>query len=184
MIDFDFKALKVEIVAASIQAINELTTQYNKEEFCSFSIYTDSGAMTVCSTMNTLSELKRVQAEEDPDEQAYFKFSPQEWPPRYEKGAEKSFNALCEKTYNAVMEDEEDDDEAWFKWFQENLTETCLSALEELRSDFLADRGDNFLLMFVVSDDDLPAKIQCAQVARLNSPVVAAEFKAWTKTWD
>ena len=70
-----------------------------------------------------------------------------------------------------------------FSSFKAELFETCLSALELLRSD--GDVDKNLLLMFSVSDVEPDAATELRRMKRLNPGSNAiSELTRWLKTWD
>lgn len=179
MPEFDFDALHRDVVDAAKTAFLEVTQKHPEEDFCAFALYTDDGAMTVCPAMNTTQFLEEMQ-EDDPDEWLSYKFGTAEWP--FEGvGADKQFNAICDRVRAEVFRLE--DDAAAFKAFKRDLIETCVQALETLRKDFFADQGEDFLLLFAISDGEESKKTQRERVARLNGKAVVREFKGWLDTW-
>lgn len=179
MSDFDFAELQADLESASKLALAEISTAYPDEVLCAFSLYSDSGAMTACVTVNTVSNLKRHQ-DENPDDQAYYKFSPAEW--HYElQGAQDEVSQICRRLYAAVIDNE---DEEWLERFRESLFETCVKALENLRNEgVFSHLGSDFLLVFAVSDSDPDPMVELANLSRLNSEANINELKAWQQTW-
>ncbi len=177
---FNFEALREAIVEAAKEAYLELTQAHPKETFVGFALYTDDGAMTVCAAMNTqafLAEKKR----EEPDDSLLYKYETAEWP--YEGvGADEKFGMICDHVREHVFSLE--DDETAYDKFKDALIETCVKALEDLRRNFFADMGEDFLLLFNISDGDEPKKVQIKRIARLNSMRVADEFKSWSDSWS
>lgn len=61
--------------------------------------------------------------------------------------------------------------------------DTCVASAGRVRETVLADQDDDFLVLVTISDGDEPKKELIRRVKLLNSPAVAAEFEAWTRTW-
>jgi hypothetical protein len=62
--------------------------------------------------------------------------------------------------------------------------QTCVLALGNLRNQgVFAPWGDDFLLVFAVSDSDPEPAEELAIITRLNSTATVDEFKAWLATW-
>lgn len=180
MVDFDFESLKKEIVLASKKAFLEVQSHNTNEKLCSFALCSDDGAMTVCPSINTERHLKR--ALDSNNGNLYFKFGTAEW--QFEaQGADEMFDAICDKVRGTALEVEDRDED--FLWFRQNLFETCVQSLEQLRREGFFEKHcePDFLLMFSVSDSDLSVEEELKKIARLNNPVVVKEFKQWTDTW-
>ncbi|CAN5899393.1 hypothetical protein BH11MYX2_BH11MYX2_11220 [soil metagenome] len=174
---FDFASLQTRIVAASTKGFADLARLSPKDPVCSFALYSDDGAMTVCPSFDTTAKLAERLASSAGD--LSYKFCPPEW--AYEsKGADREFNRICDDVGTFVMKIEELEVE--FSAFRDQLFETCLSALDELRA---APRfPPAVLLMFDVSDSNISKAKQLARMKRLNpgSPHLA-EFSRWAKSW-
>lgn len=179
MSEFDFAALQADLEAAAKLALVEMTAAHPEETLCGFALYSDSGAMTACIASNTLSHLQRHQAE-NPDDQAYYKFSPAEW--HFEgQGADRETQQICTRIREHVLDIE---DSPGFDAFREQLYQTCVQALENLRNQgVFAKFGADFLLVFSVSDDDPDPAVELANLSRLNSAATVEEFQAWLATW-
>jgi hypothetical protein len=178
---FDFDSLRVEIQNAARQALQEVVAEYGTEAICGFSLYSDDGAMTVCPATNTLAHLRQHQ-ERTPEEADYYKFSPAEWALEGD-GAVEAFNAICTKVRTYVMALDEDEDR--FVAFRDQLFETCVTVLEELRKagEFQRFGIPQIPVVFAVSDSDPQLVVECARMGRLNDPELVAEHRAWTDTW-
>lgn len=178
---FDFAALQTEIEGAARQAVEDMARRLPDETICAFALYTDGGAMTVCPATETLGHLRQAQ-HDSPGDEDFYRFSSAEW--GFEgDGAEDAFERICTRVRTEVLSREDED--TGFDEFKQQLCEVCVRALESLRAEGVFDRhGPEFLLMFGVSDDDVPAKVMRSWVERLNGPFVAAAFHAWTLTWD
>lgn len=171
---FDFAALQTRIVEASVKAFADLAVLAPDDPVCSFALYSDDGAMTVCPSFDTAGKLA-VRLAKSNNELAY-KYCPPEW--AYEaKGADREFTAICDDVRNHVMKKDTD-----FIPFRDQLFETCLRALDELRAT--GRYAPEILFLFDVPDTDIETSVQLAQMKRLNpgSPHVA-EYMRWSETW-
>lgn len=68
MTTFNFTNLQREIEAASKLAFEELLSLSPAEDFCAFALYSDSDALTVCPSVNTIDHLREVQSGDLGDE--------------------------------------------------------------------------------------------------------------------
>lgn len=179
MNDFDFAQLQADLEVAARVALAQIASEHPDETLCSFALYSDGDAMTACVAINTLSHLQCHQAE-NPDDQAYYKFSPAEW--HFEgEGADHEIEQICTRLRERVLATEDDPD---FDAFRERVYQTCVLALDNLRNQgVFAPWGDDFLLVFAVSDSDPEPAEELANITRLNSTATVDEFKAWLATW-
>lgn len=175
---FDFPALQQKIVAAATQAVQEVTQRLGDDEIRAFALYSDSRAMTVCPAFATRSYLNAIQ-QDGQDESLYYKYSTSEWPLEA-VGAEAAFGEICTLVREHVFSLEDDD--KVFMEFKTNLMNTCVASAKVLRDTVLADRGDDFLVLVTISDDDEPKRELIRRVILLNSPSTASEYEQWTRT--
>lgn len=164
-------------MAASAQAFNEVSARVKPDTLQAFALYSDEGAATVCPAFATRRFFDELR-EEDPDGWLDYKYSVAEWPLEAE-GAEEAFDDLCTLIREHVLTLQ---GEA-FEEFRENLMATLVASAQRLRKTELADQGNDFLVLVTVSDGDEPEELT-RRVQLLNSPAVAAEFEAWTRTWS
>jgi hypothetical protein len=175
----DFQALKSQLTRATQAAFTEVLAQHRAEGICSFALYSDEGALTVCPATNTLAHL----ATQAPEDLPYAKFEPAEW--RYENvGAAAQFDAIGQQLRAQAL-DEALTDEA-FEQFRQQLYATCVAVLDELRRQQFFDQaaGREVFLLFHVSDSDTPAEELAQLVGRLNPNAYGDEYLAWLSTWE
>ncbi len=170
---FDFAALQTRIVKASVKAFADLARLSPKDPVCSFALYSDDGAMTVCPAFDTRAKLATRLAKGAGH--LSDKYCPPEW--AYEaKGADQAFNKICKDVRDFVMKPE-----TKFTAFRDQLFETCLRALDELRASGRFD--PTILFMFEVSDSDTSKTVQLARMKRLNpGSAHLKEFRRFAKT--
>lgn len=176
---FDFQHLKQQLSQATQDAFLELLAAHRAEEFYSFALYSDEGAMTVCPAANTLAHL----AAQSPEDQQYAKFEPAEW--AYEmRGAAAQFDELSRQLRTHVLD--EALEKSAFELFRQQLYGTCVAVLDELRQQRFFDQaaGREVFLLFSVSDSDTPAA-ELAQLAKqLNHNAYRDEYLAWLASFE
>jgi hypothetical protein len=177
MKSFDFATLEKEIIAACEAAYSEISALAPNDPIQGFAIYSDSGAMTVCTSIANRSYFEKISSE-DPSDYLSDKYSPTEWT-HEGVGADDLIEPLCTKLRDYV--DDLDDDE--FSALKQKLMEACLESAKKLKNGLFADKPDDFILLVTISDDDESKKVLNSRVSQLNSPQVVDEFKKWTKTW-
>lgn len=172
---FDFDALKQEIITASLSALSEIIGQHPDERICAFALYSDEGAMTVCPAINTAEHLLKCQ-NEHPQYALDYKFSPAEWKCEAE-GANKLFDVISEKVSVEVGKDD-----IKFATFRRNLFATCGQALVEVKQEITRTNllNDPILLLFSVSDSDI-SRQQIQLTKALNDSITWSEFKKWSE---
>ena len=176
---FDFPRFQQQLTQATQAAFRELLAAHRAEDFYSFALYSDEGALTVCPAANTLAHL----AAQPPEDQAYAKFEPAEW--AYERrGAEAQFEELSRQLRTHVLG--EDLAAEAFEQFRQQLYATCVAVLAELRQQQFFDQaaGREVFLLFSVSDSDTPVAELAQLVKQLNHNAYRAEHLAWLASWE
>lgn len=174
----DFQEFARQLTRATQAAFTELLARHPTEEFYSFALYSDEGAMTVCPAANTLAHL----AAQLPEDQLYAKFEPAEW--KYEMvGADVQFDALSRQLSDYVLHTEFAEPDG-FEQFRQQLYATCVAVLDALRQQRFFDEaaGRPVFLLFSVSDSDTPAEELAQIVSRLNHNEYRDEYLAWLRT--
>ncbi|UKB84902.1 DUF4303 domain-containing protein [Chryseobacterium sp. MEBOG06] len=174
----DFEILKGQIENAAKKAFLEMYEKHGTEGICSFALYSDEGAMTVCPATNTLEMLETV----DEDDILYYKYEPAEW--AYEmEGAHHEFEEICTRLRAALDENEEDDQ--WFGDFQAQLYSTCIEVLEKLKDEnfFTQITGKDIFVTFTVSDYEFQNEDLEKIIIRLNDNEYKNEYLEWMATW-
>jgi hypothetical protein len=175
----DFQQFTQQLTQATQAAFTELLAQHPTEEFYSFALYSDEGAMTVCPAANTLGYL----ATQPPEDLPYAKFEPAEW--QYEMvGAGAQFNELSRQLSARLTEDFADPDD--FEQFRQQLYTTCVAVLDTLRQQRFFDEaaGRPVFLLVGVSDSDTSVAELAVLVSRLNDNEYREEYLAWLRTWE
>ncbi len=183
---FDFEVLKPRIEAATKAAFTEMFQQHGAEEIYAFALYSDEGAMTVCPATNTVAFLNGLSAEEK-KELPYYKFEPAEW--KYEMvGADAAFNEISKLLDTELSKNNfqnEYEEEAVFKAFQDQLYSVCVAVLTKLKSEdfFKKIVGRDLFLLFWVSEYEFEKEELIRMVTALNNDAYKEEYLAWMKTW-
>lgn len=154
---------------AAQNSFSELRKSNPTDEFCAFGLYSDDGAMTVCTSANTNEYLKE-KCEEDPDDRLYYKWSSAEW--KYEISGHEWFNdvqQVIEQFHKSPHTDEQ------FINFQRNLYESCVLALEQLRFDGFFQKC---IVVFSITGN-LDDEKEISWIYRLNDAKDAPEFEKW-----
>lgn len=176
----DFQQFAHQLTQATQAAFTELLARHPTEEFYSFALYSDEGALTVCPAANTLAHLAAQPLENQP----YAKFEPAEW--HYELvGADAQFDALCRQLSAQALEDDFAEPDG-FEQFRQQLYATCVAVLDALRQQCFFDEaaGRPVFLLFSVSDSDTPVEELAQVVSRLNHNAYRDEYLAWLRSWD
>ena len=108
--DFNFKSFQ-ELLS---KELSDVYKNY-KHNINAISVYTDTGAMTVCIAINTQEHLEQRQ-EEDPNDKCYYEWTPDEWKHDYVES--DVLNKLSKMLYDTVLELEDNH----FDLFQKQLT--------------------------------------------------------------
>lgn len=179
MSDFDFDDLRAKVVAACKEIFSETAAQLDEDDLCAFAVFTDSGAMTVCPAMCRASHVDQCESLED---RLFYKYSPTEWVLEGSQTVDGPFNGICSSLYDHV--ERMDVDSEAFRSFRVRLIETCVEAQLRLRRDFFHARGEDFLLLVTISNDEEPVAELRERIQRLNSASISDEYHRWTKTWS
>ena len=172
---FDFHLFAQQLTRAARAAFTELLARHPTEQFYSFALYSDEGAMTVCPAANTLTHL----ATRPPDHLPYAKFEPAEW--KYEMmGADAQFDELSNQLSTQTLHGDVAETEE-FEQFRQQLFATCVDVLAGLRQQRFFDEaaGRPVFLFFSVSDSDPSAAELAQRVRRLNDNAYRDEYLAW-----
>ncbi len=180
---FNFELLKEKIEIAAKTAFQEIYSKHKDEEICSFALYSDEGAMTVCPSANTLEHLSGY-SEEEKEHIDYYKFEPAEW--KYEMvGADELFADISTMVREEVFKMEEEENVELFLKFQKKLYETCINVLGKLKEEgfFKSIVGKEIFLIFTVTEFEFDDSDIINMVTQLNDNKYKDEYLAWMKTW-
>ena len=166
--------LTQSIKAAAEKAFRTAMNFHPNEEFCAFGLYSDEGAMTVCPSSNTKSYLAQ-KIKVDPEEKLYYKWSTAEW--KLEFYGHEWFEEIDKilKAFHTKKHNQKD-----FENFQSKLFESCVLALEQLKTEGLF---NDAIVVFSVSDY-INTPLEISWIKRLNNNNEAEEFEKWAKEQD
>jgi hypothetical protein len=168
----DFDALRRDIRVAAEETFADLRSRH-PGEICGYALYSDSDGITVCCAANTRQHLAAARAEY-PDDAEMCRWSPAEW--GYEGIAGSVFAPLSKRLYtdwSAGLDQVDFDADA----FRNQVYEACVTTLESLVHEgfFGGSDRDDVVVMFVVSDDEHPARGR-RWIHRLNPPHLARSY--------
>lgn len=163
----DIDKLKENIRSAVEKVIDQILLEFPKEEICAFALYSDSDARTLAPSFNLRLHLVNMQAE-DPDDKAYYKWSPAEWSHEF-YGA----NFFDDISRELAKLSESVDEGKSFERYRNEIVESCVSILKEFKSKL-----NNSIFVFAVTDFDDIAK-ETYWIKTLNSKSEALEFEEW-----
>jgi hypothetical protein len=169
MLDFD--RLTQDIAAAAERALQEAVAR-SGAPLAGFALCSDAGAMEVSPAFNTWAHLKQ-QADDDPQDAVYYRWSPGEW--GLESFGVAHFGAVNERVRQAVAEVSPQR----FAEFRARLFQACVVALTRVRQQTrFASALRGAAVVFSVCDmEDPPA--EKTWIEALNTPQDAQEFSRW-----
>jgi hypothetical protein len=167
--DFDYSSLRRELIDAARTSFQAIRNAHPREQFYTFALYSDDGAMTVVPAANTEEGLERARLKYGPamrDEKDYLRWGTAEW--AYEAAAAEPFDAACQRLYKAADDSWEDDD---FAAHRLRVFEQMINALDSLQNEGFfgaADERRRITLFCTVSDSDNSQRIERESAVRLN----------------
>lgn len=179
----NFETLERKIENATKKAFLEIFSKHKEEGVYGFALYSDSGAMTVCPSTNTIDFLENLD-EEEKEELTYYKFEPAEW--KYEMvGADEAFDDVCTEL-STELEKKDYEDEETFLTFRNRLFKLCINVLKKLKEEnfFKNTVGKDVFLTFSVSDFEFDKEELENMIVELNENGFREEYLQWIKTWD
>ena len=208
MNSFDFDTLRVQIREAARLAFGALRAQHPDETFYAMALYTDDGAMTVCTSANSEEAFQRILLGDDfsdPASVAATRWFTAEW--AYESVHSEHFDVPCERLRKHVLTLDDDAPAAdaksfaaparrllahvlklgkndSFGVFRSKLHDTMVQALAELDQEGFFGTGSQrqaLTLFCSISDSDEAEAFEDRSAKQLNPPAV---FAAFEKRWD
>ena len=174
----DWDQLKNRIYDASKQAFHELLDSRKSEHFYAFALYTDSAAMSVSPSANSVERYaEKVDSELEEDEKtgenlAYYKWSTSEW--AYEGAYGESFALIN----NVLRKDGARSDISALK---KRLLNVMTEALAQLMSEGFFEQTptatDSSCVVFVsITDDDDAESVENESAETINSRPAYDQF--------
>jgi hypothetical protein len=170
--------LKNQIYDASKHAFHELLDLHKSEHFYTFALYTDSAAMSVSPSANSVERYaEKVGRELEEDEKtgenlAYYKWSTSEWAYEAERG--ESF---------ALINDflRQDSARSDISTFKKSLVDVMTEALAQLMSEGFFERaptatGSPCVVFVSITDDDDAENVENKSADIINSRAAYDEF--------
>ncbi|KPX30546.1 hypothetical protein ALO70_200151 [Pseudomonas amygdali pv. eriobotryae] len=163
-------ALKENIRIAVDKIIDQILSEFPKDQICAFALYSDSDARTLAPSFNLKAHLNSMQAE-DPDDKAYYKWSPAEWSHEfYRADFFDEVSKELEKLSESVGEGES------FERYRKEVFESCVTILKEFKHRF----NDSIFVFAVTDFDDI--SLETSWIRSLNPTSEAVEFEEWRAT--
>lgn len=174
MQEFNFKQFKSKLKKSTKKAFLQLREKH--KNICAFGLYSDESAMSISISYNIQSHLKEMW-DDDPDEKAYYRWSPGEW--FCESYVNDEFEELNRELYPRHLAGERFSTDEEFLKFREDLFNTAVEVLLELKNEELFDEfNEEFILLFSVSEYENMEK-EIEWVKQLNSEESAKQFEEW-----
>ncbi|NRD71843.1 DUF4303 domain-containing protein [Shewanella sp. VB17] len=169
----DFDTLRSEIEEASQKCFSALKHKYSEDDFCGYSLYSDSSAMSISPALNSKKHFDLMCAD-DPEDSTYYRWSPGEW--AYESEGAEFFQEISKQL---IDESKKIKNQEQFINFKANVYEACVQSLENLSSiGFLNNREEDSVIVFTVSDSEDPEE-EVKWIERLNKKELSDEFTNW-----
>ena len=168
----NFLELQLKIEKAARKAFEEIRARHADQRLCGYALYTDSDAITVCPAANSERNLNRMMAD-DPDDSVYYRWSPGEWDHEFE-GAQhfEEISALLEKEVGNIVRPQHHAE------FKSQVHEACVLALENLRREgYFSNNSVDTVVVFGIGGGE--SEKEKDWIARLNDPLMAAQFIEW-----
>lgn len=159
--------LEKRVYEAAKSAFTSLQNSHPDERFYAFALYTDSSAMTICPSANSVQSLEakvNQEQEEDRSEEAiqYYKWASSEW--EYEAWESERFKDIC----TTLRESSERND---IEKFQSQVFITMTNALLMLKNEgFFESFGipQAPVLFVTITDDDRAEELENQSAKILN----------------
>lgn len=170
--------LRNQIFDATKQAFTELLESHKSEHFYAFALYTDSAAMSVGPSANTVERYaEKVGRELEEDEKternlAYYKWSTSEW----------AYETACSEAFALINRALRQDSERLDIWtFKKNLLNVMAQALAQLMSEGFFERtstatGSACVMFVSITDDDDTENVENESSKTINSRPSHDEF--------
>ncbi|MEE5097838.1 DUF4303 domain-containing protein [Pseudomonas alliivorans] len=170
----DWAALEKRVYESSRAAFQSLKQSHENEKIYAYALYTDSSAMTIAPSANSIEALNhKIEQEEEEDRTeeviAYYKWASSEW--AYEAYGGELFADINNDLRNDV-------ERADFEFFKLQVTDVMTKTLAALVSEHFFEQADtgNVVVFVTVTDDDDAEKIENSSAQVINSKNVYREF--------
>ena len=162
-LDFSYLEKKLE------QEINNIYLSFSKDEdINSFSLYTDSGGMTLCIAINT-NEYLQKNLNEEPDEVCYYTWVPDEW--KYNYVESNVLDELSSMLSSYILSNRNKDFDNYLK----KLIQVCINSLNAMKKKN-HNKLEKTVLLFTISDYDSPLE-KLEWIQKLNNNYIVKEYE-------
>lgn len=163
--------MKYDFINFQDKLQKEVLSIYKKlsvaEEIHSLALYTDTGAMTVCMSVNTTHFLAE-NIKDDPDDSCYYTWVPDAW--KYDYIDSNTLDELSSSLSDYVLNNEFE-----FEVFVDTLISCCIDVLHYLEK-YDSSIEDKIIRLFTISDyDDSNEKLKW--IKELNQDKIADEYE-------
>lgn len=165
----NWKDIETKCTSIVTDCIIDLMSGKEEKETYVYSLYTDSGAMSVSFGANSKGNLEKKLSNNEsytPEDIAYFKWDPAEWD--YEGYEAERFIEINKELSNSKNRDN-------FESFFKKLIETMTASLVEAKKNSEA-MTKNATFFVTVTDNDAAEEIENASAQIINTPDIANSF--------
>ncbi|QKZ02416.1 DUF4303 domain-containing protein [Pseudomonas eucalypticola] len=173
----DWSELQSRIYHFAKKAFAELHDKCPNEEFYAFALYTDSSAMGIGPSANSIERLnEKIQSElegedETPENAAYYKWASSEW----------AYEAVGGEFFKGINKDlSESAERADFKAFKDKVLQAMTDALDDMVKerffDSLCKKAGKAVVFVSMTDDDESENIENASARAINPQAIYEAF--------
>jgi hypothetical protein len=171
--NIDYSLLKSNLKKIANGIFNNYVSKHGIKDICGFALYSDESAMSVSVAVNTYTHYRDI-VKDDPENKLYYKFNPEEWNEIIEDDELNKFNEQLQKIALSLKKKQ-------FAAYRDAVCKLSLEILDEMKvSEVFSELKSNFVLLFSVSDCDMP-KTATEYNKRYNSAEIANEYEQWLK---
>ena len=98
MENIDYAQIKNSLKEIVLKIFENYKKEHDIRDICGFALYSDEDAMSISIALNTYEYLKN-NIKDDPENESYYKFSPEEWNEIIENDELDKLNKILEKMY-------------------------------------------------------------------------------------
>jgi hypothetical protein len=171
MANIDYNSLKINFKEITSKIYNNYIKEHGIKNLCGFALYSDEDAMSLSIAVNTYEHHKN-NMEDDPENKLYYKFNPEEWDEIIEN---KELDILNEQLQEICLKIKR----RQLLEHRNNIYKLSVELLEELKTEQLfKDLNNDFVLLFSISDCDLPEMV-IEYNKKYNSKEIVNEYEQW-----
>ncbi len=176
MKSFDFDDFEQKLKKAT----KDIFISKSSKNICGFSLFSDSDAGSISAAFNTRDHLEN-NWKEYPEDKECCRWDPAEW---FEEGIPNDeLDNLSLKLFKVIMEDFDNGNE--FIKHKYDVFKAIVNVLKELKDEGLFNStGDDFVLVFSVTDSDEDIQNHLKWIKELNREVLFKKYEKWVLTWE